>query len=52
LNGKEVPHVFNQAQADRDIGWYRRTMAAQQAAGKVVEIWLSLEIGRLKGYKH
>jgi len=45
-DGVVVQHVFDQGQADRDIEWYRRKMAAQKAAGKVVETWLSPEIGK------
>lgn len=43
---QEEGHVFDHVQADRDVEWYRRKMAAQKAAGKVVEVWISPEIGK------
>jgi len=49
---QEEGNFFDKDQADRDVEWYRRKMAAQKAAGGVPEVWISSKIGKPGQGKH
>jgi len=38
-DGVEVPHVFDQAEADREVEGYRRALEEQKASGEWCEVW-------------